>query len=409
MNGILDLDKNDPLNAYRDLFHIPDGVIYLDGNSLGAMVKTAPERVKQAVEQEWATDLISSWNKAGWWELPQSLGTKIAPLVGANADSVIVTDSTTINLYKAFHAALALRPDRSVIIAEETSFPTDLYIAEGAMASRSNLQRRLIGENGDGLDEALDDQTAVVLLSHVDYRTGALLDMQAITEKVHAAGAIMVWDLCHSAGVVPIELEACNVDFAVGCTYKYLNGGPGSPAFIYANKRHHNNIKQPLTGWWAHAEPFAFEQDFKAQTGVRAFLCGTQGILSMTALDAALDAFKGVDMKAVRQKSVALTSLFAEIVMQQCGDLGIGMFSPQDGNQRGSQIALTHENAYEIMQALIEKGVIGDFRQPNILRFGFSPLYVSFADVRNAAQILFDILSTGAWKDDRFTKRSAVT
>ena len=409
MNDASKLDADDPLNAYRDLFHIPDGVIYLDGNSLGAMVKTAPARVAQAVEQEWATGLISSWNKAGWWELPQSLGAKIAPLVGADADNVIVTDSTTINLYKALHAALALRPDRKVVIAEETSFPTDLYIAEGAMASRSNMQRKLIGEAGEGLDEALDNQTAVVLLSHVDYRTGALLDMQAITKKVQAAGAIMVWDLCHSAGVIPIELEACNVDFAVGCTYKYLNGGPGSPAFIYANKRHHNNIKQPLTGWWAHAEPFAFKQNFKSQTGVRAFLCGTQGILSMSALEAGLDAFNNVDMKAVRQKSIALTSLFAEIVMQQCGDLGIGMFSPEDGAARGSQIALTHENAYEIMQALIDRGVIGDFRQPNILRFGFSPLYVSFADVRNAAQVLFDILSSGAWQDERFSVRNAVS
>jgi len=402
------IDKQDKL-AYRDLFHIPDGVIYLDGNSLGAMVKTAPARVAKAVEQEWATGLISSWNKAGWWELPQSLGAKIAPLVGAANDSVIVTDSTTINLYKAIHAALALRPDRTVIIAEETSFPTDLYISEGAMTSRPSMHRRLIGEAGKGLDEALDKQTAVVLLSHVDYRTGALLDMETITKKVHAAGAIMIWDLCHSAGVVPMSLDECNVDFAVGCTYKYLNGGPGSPAFIYANKTHHGQIKQPLTGWWAHAEPFAFKQDFKAGSGVRAFLCGTQGILSMAALDAALDVFKDVNMKAVREKSMALTSLFEQLTLEQCCDFGIGVFSEKDATKRGSQISLTHENAYEIMQALIDRGVIGDFRQPNILRFGFSPLYISFDDVRNAAQILLDILSTGAWQEDRFSKRSAVT
>lgn len=408
MNNTLQ-DENDPLSAYRDQFHIPKGVIYLDGNSLGAMVKTAPERVRHAVEQEWANDLISSWNKAGWWELPQSLGAKIAPLVGAATDSVIVTDSTTINLYKALHAALALRPDRNVILAEKDNFPTDLYISEGVMAGRENMQRRLIGERAKGLEEALKDDVAVVLLSHVDYRTGALLDMQAITQKVQAAGAIMVWDLCHSAGVVPMSLDDCNVDFAVGCTYKYLNGGPGSPAFIYANKAHHDYIEQPLTGWWAHAEPFAFKQEFEVGKGLRAFLCGTQGILSMTALDAALDVFKDVNIKAIREKSVALTSLFENLTLEQCHGFGIGVFSEKEATKRGSQISLTHENAYEIMQALIDRGVIGDFRQPNILRFGFSPLYVSFDDVRNAAQILLDILTTGAWQEARFSKRNAVT
>ncbi len=402
-------DSNDPLARYRDLFHLPDGVIYLDGNSLGAMVKTAPERIDHAVRQQWASDLITSWNKAGWWQLPVTLGAKIAPLIGAATDSVVVTDSTSINIYKALHAALALRPDRSVIVAEQTSFPTDLYMTEGAMADRPKLQRRLIGEAGQGVDAALDENVAVVLLSHVDYRSGALLDMAAITQKVHAAGAIMIWDLCHSAGVIPIELDAANVDFAVGCTYKYLNGGPGAPAFIYANQRHHNHIKQPLSGWWAHAEPFAFKPDFKATGGIRAFLCGTQPILSMTALDAALDAFEGIDMQAVRNKSKALTSLFVDLVLESCGKYGVELFSPKDAAQRGSQVSFTHPNGYAIMQALIARGVIGDFRQPNIIRFGFSPLYLSFEDVRNAAKTLFDILASGEWDRPEYSQGGAVT
>ena len=388
-------NTNDPLAHYRDQFHIPENMIYLDGNSLGAMVKTAPARLEKAIRQEWGKDLITSWNKAGWWQLPLTLGAKIAPLIGAGPDSVVVTDSTSINIYKTLHAALALRPDRSVIIAEKSSFPTDLYIAEGVASSRANLQCRLIGEAGKGLDEALDDDVAVVLLNHVDYRSGALLDMAAITAKIHSCGAIAVWDLCHSAGVFPVELEAANVDFAIGCTYKYLNGGPGAPAFIYANKRHHDQITQPLSGWWGHAEPFAFKQDFKAETGVRAFLCGTQPILSMLALEAALEVFDGVDMSALREKSKALTSLFADLVLEGAGQFDLSLFGPKDADQRGSQISFSHKNGYAIMQALIARGVIGDFRQPDIIRFGFSPLYIGFDDVRNAARILLDILTTG--------------
>jgi len=410
-------DANDPLANYRDLFHLPEGIIYLDGNSLGAMVKTAPQRLDVAMRQEWASDLIVSWNKAGWWQLPQKLGGKIAPLVGAGPDSVVVTDSTSINIYKALHAALALRPDRSIIVAEKTSFPTDLYISEGVMSGPGHLQRRLIGGAGEGqqqvlekaLAQALDDDVAVVLLNHVDYCSGALLDMAAITKKVHAAGSLIIWDLCHSAGVIPVELEAANVDFAVGCTYKYLNGGPGAPAFIYAAKRHHAHIKQPLSGWWGHADPFAFRPDFTPQPGMRAFLCGTQPVLSMLALEAGLEAFDGIDMNAVREKSKALTTLFAQLMLEGAQGLGIKLFGPPDANERGSQVSFTHENGFAVMQALIARGVIGDFRQPDIIRFGFSPLYIGFEDVRNAAKILLDILITGEWKRYKNTGNGTVT
>ncbi|HFC04371.1 MAG TPA: kynureninase, partial [Rhizobiales bacterium] len=352
---------NDPLASYRDLFHLPEGVIYLDGNSLGAMPKSAPDIMARAVEGEWANGLIRSWNDAGWWQLPVELGNKIGRLVGAGQGTTIVTDSTSINIFKALHAALALRPDRTAIIAEAGAFPTDLYIAESA---GKNIERRLIGQDNKTLDDLLDENVAVVLLSHVDYRSGELLDMQAITEKVHKAGALIIWDLCHSAGVVPMGLDAAGVDFAVGCTYKYLNGGPGSPAFIYANQSHHDHITQPLTGWWAHAEPFAFKPDFEAAPGIRAFLCGTQPILSMRALGAALDITDGIDMAEVRQKSKALTTLFAERVIEKTARYGVTLFSPSDADKRGSQVSFTHPNGYQIMQALIARGVIGDFRQP---------------------------------------------
>jgi len=394
-------NPTDPLAHCRDMFHIPEGVIYLDGNSLGAMVKTAPARLEKALKQEWASDLITSWNKNGWWQLPLTLGAKIAPLVGAAPDNVVVTDSTSINIYKALHAALALRPDRSVIVAERNSFPTDLYMSEGVISTRPDMQLRTIAEMelaGGALDEVLDENVAVVLLNHVDYRSGSLLDMAAITKKIQAAGAMAIWDLCHSAGVMPVELDAANVDFAIGCSYKYLNGGPGAPAFIYANKRHHDSIRQPLSGWWGHAEPFAFKQDFEPQTGIRAFLCGTQPILSMLALEAGLSAFDGVDMTLVREKSKALTSLFADLVLDKAGQSGLALFSPRDAEQRGSQVSFSHPNGYAVMQALIDRGVIGDFRQPDIIRFGFSPLYISFDDVRNAAQILLDTVSSGEWR-----------
>ncbi len=399
-------DASDPLAKYRDQFHLPEGLIYLDGNSLGAMAKTVPDKIQSAVQGEWADGLIRSWNDADWWQLPLELGDKIGRLTGAGKGSVVVTDSTSINIYKALHAALALRPERTTIIAEAGAFPTDLYMSE---TIGNKYQRRLIGTDGKSLTDLLDQDVAAVLLSHVDNRSGELLDMNSITRQVHDAGAIVIWDLCHSAGVIPMQLDDWNVDFAVGCTYKYLNGGPGSPAFIYANKSHHGNIRQPLTGWWAHAEPFTFKPEFATAPGIRAFLCGTQPILSMQALSAALDITDGIDMAAVREKSKALTMLFTDLAMEKCARYDIGLFSPSDANHRGSQVALTHQNGFAIMQALIARGVIGDFRQPDIIRFGFSPLYTSFADVRNAVAVLTDIMAAGHWQQYKQVSTGHVT
>lgn len=402
-------DASDPLAPLRDTFHLPQGIIYLDGNSLGPMPKNVPQIVNSAVREEWAEGLIRSWNAAGWWELPTQLGEKIAPLIGAAPGQTVVSDSTSINLYKAVHAALAMRPDRSVLVTEAGGFPTDLYITEGVMQGHKHLTRRLVGEGGATLDNCLDEDVAVLLLSHVDYRTGELLDMAAITAQAHKVGAIVIWDLCHSAGALPVSLDAADVDLAVGCTYKYLNGGPGSQSFVYAAIRLHGSIRQPLTGWWSHAAPFEFEQGYRPDAGIKAFMCGTQSVLSLRAMEAALDIFDGIDMAAVRQKSLALTDLFIKLVETECAGHGFGLVTPRDRNRRGGQVSFTHEHGYAIMQALIARGVIGDFRMPNILRFGFPPLYISFQDVWSAVAILKDIMESGAWQATEFSVKTAVT
>jgi kynureninase len=319
----------------------------------------------------------------------------------------VVTDTTSNTVFKALHAALALRPQRRVILAERDSFPTDLYMAEGVVASRPGSELRLAADSAD-LAAMIDERTAVVLINHVDYRTGTLRDMAQLTSRAHQAGALVVWDLCHSAGVVPIELDALGVDFAIGCTYKYLNGGPGAPAFIFANPRHHEGLVQPLSGWWAHAAPFAMESGYRPATGIRRLLCGTQPILSMRALKAALDVLDDIDMPAIRAKSLALTSFFMELVEPICRDFGASIITPRD-NARGSQVAIAYEQAYPVVQALIERGIIGDFRQPDIMRFGFAPLYLSFRDVADAVDALRDVLATGAWHDPKFTTRALVT
>ena len=402
------LDEADPLAGYRSRYVLPEGMIYLDGNSLGPMAKSVPDAMRQAVEVEWGEGLISSWNDAGWWNLPVTLGEKVAPLVGAASGQIVVSDSTSVNLYKAVQAGLAMRPDRSVLITEAGGFPTDLYITEGVMQSERRVERRLL-EDVASLDDLLDDAVAVVLLSHVDYRSGELLDMAGITRKVQEAGGVMIWDLCHSAGIIPVEFDACNVDLAVGCTYKYLNGGPGSQSWIYAPKRLHGQIRQPLSGWWGHARPFEFEQEYSPEPGIKAFLCGSQAILGMRALSASLDVFADVDVTQVRAKSMALTGLFIELVDQQCAGHGFGLFSPRDAERRGSQVALTHPGGYAIMQALIARGMVGDFRMPDILRFGFAPLYIGYEDVWNAVAILREIMETGEWQKPEYAVKSAVT
>jgi kynureninase len=320
----------------------------------------------------------------------------------------VVCDTTSINLYKAVHAAMGLRPDRDVVIAEAASFPTDLYIIEGAMASAGRpMQRRLVGADAPSLEALLDRRVAVVVLSQVDYRTGALLDLAAITEQVHEDGALMVWDLCHSAGVIEVGFDRHAIDFAVGCTYKYLNGGPGSPAFISVARTHQAAARHPLSGWWGHAAPFAFDRDFRPDAGIRRFLCGTPPIISLRGVDAALDALEGVEVAALREKSLALTELFIARVTSLLPDLEI--VTPRQPSLRGSQVAIAFDHGYSVVQAMIERGVIGDFRAPDIMRFGFAPFYLRFADVWDAAEILAECIRAGVWREPRYGQRLAVT
>ncbi|MES2942998.1 MAG: kynureninase, partial [Pseudomonadota bacterium] len=389
------LDALDPLRELRHQFSLPEGVIYLDGNSLGVLPKTAAARVAEAVSNEWGQGLIRSWNSAGWFDLPQRLGNKIAQLIGAAPGEVVATDSTSINLYKVLSAALHIAaqdaPERKKLLSERSNFPTDLYIAEG-LCKEHGLQLVLL--EPEEIAAALTADVAVLMLTHVNYRTGAMHDMKAVTAAAHAAGILTVWDLAHSAGAVPVDLNGAGADFSVGCGYKYLNGGPGAPAFVWVNPKHADRFWQPLSGWWGHAAPFEFTPDYRPAPGITRYLCGTQPILSLTALDCGLDtvlaaqAFGGMD--ALRQKSLALTDLFIELVETRCSGHELGLATPRDHAQRGSQVCLTRKTgAYAIVQALIKRGVIGDFRAGDgdvgkhldILRFGFTPLYIGFEDV----------------------------
>ncbi|GAA4847068.1 kynureninase [Kitasatospora terrestris] len=398
------LDAADPLAALREEFTLPAGVLYLDGNSLGALPRRTPARVARMIEEEWGNGLIRSWNDAGWYELPRRLGDRLSPLLGAAPGQVVVCDSTSVNLFKVLGAALRLRPGRSAVLAERAAFPTDLYITEGVTSLFDGARAELLGSAAE-LDDRLGPDTAAVVLSHVDYRTGELLDMAAVTARVHAAGALMIWDVCHTAGAVPLAFDACDVDFAVGCGYKYLNGGPGAPAFLYAAERHHADARQPLSGWFGHARPFAFEPGYEPVADIGRFLTGTPPLLGMAALDASLDVWEKVDPAEVRAKSLSLTSLFMDLVEP----LGLDVVTPRETDLRGSQVALRHEDGYAVVQALIERGVIGDFRAPDLVRFGFTPLYLSHTDVFDAARHLAEVLESGEWREERFTRRGAVT
>ena len=403
----LALDAEDPLRDLRERFVLPEGVIYLDGNSLGPMPRAASAAFARTIEEEWARDLIKSWNSAGWFDMPAKLGDRLGSLIGAAPGQTVVCDTTSINLYKAIHAAIGLRPGRNIVVAEAGSFPTDLYIIEGAMASAGRpMQRRLIGHDGS-IETLLDERVAVVVLSHVDYRTGRLLDVADITRKVHAAGALVIWDLCHSAGVIEFVFDTENVDFAVGCTYKYLNGGPGSPAFISVAQRLLGQARNPLSGWWGHAAPFTFDRDFRPNSGIRRFLCGTQPILSMRGVEAALDSLGDIDVASLRRKSLGLTDLFMKRVSALLPYLEI--VTPREATLRGSQVAIASNNGYPVVQAMIERGVIGDFRAPDIMRFGFAPAYLRFVDVWDAAEVLADCIRAEVWRDPRYSQRHAVT
>ncbi len=402
------LDRDDELAPLRDLFEIPEGVIYLDGNSLGALPKATPARVADVVREEWGRGLISSWNDAGWMATPSRVGDKIARLVGAPAGSVMVADSTSVNLFKLLGAALAARPDRRTIVSERRNFPTDLYIAEGLAALLDRGHALRLAEPDD-IAAAIGEDTAVVLLTHVNYHTGAMHDMAAITRAAHAKGALVLWDLAHSAGAVPVDLMGCNVDLAVGCGYKFLNGGPGAPAFLYVVPRLQEGLRLPLTGWLGHAAPFAFEPGYRPATGIARTLVGTPPVLSLAALEVGIDIALLAPMEQVRAKSVHLTTLFAALLEQAGAPWGLRLASPRDAARRGSQVCLAHDQAYPIMQALIARGVIGDFRAPDILRFGITPLYTRYVDLWEAAEVLRHVMATGAWQDPAFRTVRAVT
>lgn len=404
------LDSQDTLARKRDEFFIEEGTIYLDGNSLGPAPKSVFDSIDRTMREEWAKGLIRSHNTAGWFMLTDTLGNRIAQLLGAGEGEIVVCDTTSLNIYKTLHAALSMQPGRRKIVAEGTSFPTNLYMAEGVQSTLEGATLALEGRDGDRIEDMIDADTAVVMLNHVDYRSGVIRDVKALTELAHARGALVMVDMCHSAGVIPVDLHDLNVDFAVGCTYKYLNGGPGSPAYAYAAKRHHGKFTQPLSGWHGHAAPFKFEQSYRQGEGARALLCGTQHTLSMRALQSGLAVFDDVEITDLYAKGRALSDLFVQLVESFAGDFGIGFYSPKDGALRNGQVSLTHgKGGYAIVQALIARGVIGDFRQPNVMRFGFTPLYLRFADVWDAASHLYEVMKTEEWKEDRFNVVNTVT
>jgi kynureninase len=407
------LDADDKLAHLREQFALPEGVIYLDGNSLGARPKAALARAQQVVAQEWGEDLIRSWNKAGWFDLPSHLGDKLAPLVGAGPGEIVVTDSTSINLFKALAAALhkqaadPARSDRRTIVTERANFPTDIYMAEGlnTWLDRGYHVRRV--DSPEELDGVIDAQTAVLMLTHVNYRTGHMHDMGNLTKLAHERGALTVWDLAHSAGAVPVRLHDDGADYAVGCTYKYLNGGPGSPAFLWVAPRHQAGFRQPLSGWWSHATPFAMQPGFRPVDGIRRALCGTQPIASLAMVECGLAVFAQTDMDAIRSKSLALTDLFIELLESRCTRHPLQLVTPREHHRRGSQVSVAHPHGYAVMQALIARGVIGDYREPHIMRFGFTPLYTRFVDVWDAIDVLTDILDNASY--DATAQRDAVT
>ena len=426
-------DAQDPLRALKDQFNLPPGVIYLDGNSLGVLPKATSARVAEVVTQEWGVGLIRSWNTAGWFESPQKAGNKIARLIGAKAGEVVATDTTSINLYKVLSAALNIAaadaPSRKLIVSERSNFPTDLYIAE-ALCKERGYTLKLV--EPDEIAAALTADVAILMLTHVNYRTGAMHDMAAVTHAAHTAGILTVWDLAHSAGAVPVDLTAAKADFAIGCGYKYLNGGPGAPAFVWVNPQHAERFWQPLAGWWGHATPFEFTPDYRPAPGVNRYLCGTQPIINMAALDCGLDVFMATEtlggMAALRVKSLALTDLFIALVEERCAGFGIGLATPRVHDQRGSQVCLTREHgaglgdssgatsgAFAIVQALIGRGVIGDYRagdgqaHKDIMRFGFTPLYIGFEDVWHAVEHLHQVLTSEEWKRPEFNQKHAVT
>ncbi|AUO21120.1 kynureninase [Pseudomonas sp. NC02] len=409
----LTLDAQDPLAPLRNQFALPAGVIYLDGNSLGARPVAALERAQAVIAEEWGNGLIRSWNSAGWADLSQRLGNRLAPLIGARDGEVVITDTTSINLFKVLSAALTVQreraPSRKVIVSEASNFPTDLYIAEGLTELLQQGYSLRLVNSPDELPKAIDQDTAVVMLTHVNYKTGYMYDMQAQTALSHECGALAIWDLAHSAGAVPIDLHQAGADYAIGCTYKYLNGGPGSQAFVWVNPALVDVVTQPLSGWFGHTRQFAMESRYAPSQGIARYLCGTQPITSLAMVECGLDIFAQTDMASLRSKSLALTDLFIELVESCCAAHDLTLITPREHARRGSHVSFEHPEGYAVIQALIARGVIGDYREPRIMRFGFTPLYTSFAEVWDAVEILGEILDQKTWDQPQFKVRHSVT
>lgn len=390
----------------RAKFHLPEGVVYLDGNSLGPMPAAAGERLSRMLADEWGEQLIRGWNTAGWYVQPRKVGDRVARLVGAAPGTVVMGDTLSIKVYQALSAALELNPERRVVLSDSGNFPSDLYVAQGLLGSLGRGYELKVVEPEE-VEAAIDDSIAATLITEVDYRTGRRHDMKRLTAKAHEAGAIAIWDLAHSAGAVDVDLAGADVDFAVGCTYKYLNGGPGAPAFIYVAPRLADRARPSLAGWMGHAAPFAFDLDYRPAPGVERMRVGTPPVIALTVLDAALDAWEGVDMRDVRARSIALSERFIAGVEAACPGLELG--SPRDPHARGSQVSFRHPHAYAVMQALIDRGVIGDFRAPDSMRFGFAPLYLDLADIDRAVAVLADVLAKKLWDKPQYHSKAAVT
>jgi len=406
-------DRQDPLAHFKDRFDLPAGVLYMDGNSLGVLPRTAAGRAAQVISEEWGNGLIRSWNSAGWFDLPARLGDKLGGLLGAKAGELVVTDTTSLNIFKALAAALKIQqdrhPTRRIILSERDNFPTDLYMVQGLIDLLQQGYELRLADDDLPLAQALDETVAVVLLSHVNYRSGAMHDMAAVTNQAHTCGALTLWDLAHSAGAVPVDLPAAGADFAVGCTYKYLNGGPGSPAFIWVAPQHVKDFQQPLSGWWGHQRPFDMATRYQPAQGIRRYMCGTQPMVSLALVECGLDIALEAGTSAVRQKSLALGDLFIRLVEQRCSGHPLELATPREHSRRGSHVSFLHPEGYAVMQALIARGVIGDYREPQILRFGLTPLYFGYADVWDAVEILKDVLDSKAWDKPEFKQRNAVT
>lgn len=400
-------DSEDPLSHYRDKFQLPDNMIYLNGNSLGAAPKETRERLLTVFDQEWGIDVSKSWNSHDWFKLPQRVGGKLAGLIGAGSHEVIATDSTSVNIFKLLTAALRMQPDRHDIVVLQGDFPTDLYIAQGVAELLPHINLRMI--NTEDLYKSINSETAVILLTHVNYRTGAVYDMEAITRHAHEQGALIIWDLSHSAGALPVDVNHCNADFAVGCGYKYLNGGPGAPAYLFAAGRHQHNIQPALSGWIGHADPFAFSDHYQPADGIRRNLCGTHSVIGLYALEVGIDMLIQADMALVRKKSRRLGDLFIELMESVCSEYGFELASPEDSELRGSQVSLRHGQGYAIKRALNARNVIIDFREPDFLRFGLTPLYLRYIDIWESVDHIKQIMESGEWKQSVFSQRETVT